>query len=392
MTHISPRTASVPGLGLLAAVLACAAALHIACATAEATPRQTTPAFDSTATLTISTPTGPPTGPTVKISQLRRDESGPTSMRYYAPREGAPTKTDDWVYRKGADNGGVFAKYYYRDRDLGQTFTTGAAGFRLKAITVRLQPVDVDDADPANARVSVQLMRVTGAPRINDNGTRAYVSEALVGKTSPNGVSVWTGGGDYQGPCTNAQWSTYATDWPHDPNEANAPYRWPIMHYSDDFTEGETYETVALARGGVIPASLRTDDYLRWAIDGGQAWDLAPNTTYAFLFLFDEPAAPGVNRNLPLSNVNVTPGGRLAEPFPGGHMIRRDGASTEREEVFIRDVSDTADVEASARAAAFPIKPNGRSDLMRRLAIPPGTLGYPDVDAYRDMWFVLEGE
>ena len=27
-----------------------------------------------------------------------------------------------------------------------------------------------------------------------------------------------------------------------------------------------------------------------------------------------------------------------------------------------------------------------------RLAIQPGTLGYPDVDTYRDLWFVIEGE
>ncbi len=336
---------------------------------------------------------GPPTGADVKISQLRRDESGPTSMRYYAPRTGAPKKIDDWVYKKGAGNGGVEARYYYRDRDLGQTFTTGPRGFRLEAITVRLQPVDVKGADPGGARVSVQLMRVDGQPRINENGTLAYVDAAAVAKTSPNGVSVWTGGGDYQGPCTNPMWSTYASDWPIDLTEANNKYRWPVMHYSDDYTDGETYRHLALATGGTVPASLTTDDYLRWEITGGgDAWELAPNSTYAFVLLFDEPAAPGVNRNIPLSNINVLPGGELVDPFLGGHMIRRDGATTALDEVFIRDVTDAEDVELARRSSAFPVDVAGRPDLQARLAIPPGTLGYPDVDTYRELWFVLEGK
>ena len=333
---------------------------------------------------------GPPTGDRVVLSQLRRDETGPTSMRYYAPRTGPPTKTDDWVYHKGADNGGTPAAYYYRDRDLGQTFQTGPEGFRIGAITVRVQPVDVAGADPAGARVSVQLLRVSGPPRVNPNGTTAYAGDSLVAQTSPNGVSMWNGDGPYRGLCTNALWSTYATDWPHDPADVNNPYRWPSMHYSDDFLEGETYQHVALATGGVVPDSLGPDDYMRWEIDGGEAWDLEPNAIYAFLLLFDEPAAPGVNRNIPLSNINILPGGSLSDPFPAGHMIRRDGATTVLDEVFIRDTNDGADLEASRLSASFPVDALGTPDAQARLAIPPGTLGYPDVDTYRDLWFVIE--
>ena len=112
------------------------------------------------ARLTVQKVKAPPTGPTVRIAQLRRDSTGPTSMRYYAPRSGMPTKTDDWVYRKGTDNGGTFARYYYRDRDLGQTFTVGDTAFRITALTVRIQPVDVARADPTEAAVSLQLLRV----------------------------------------------------------------------------------------------------------------------------------------------------------------------------------------------------------------------------------------
>ena len=344
------------------------------------------------AKLELSKVGGRPTGDAVVLQQLLRDETGPTSMRYYAPRVGMPTKIDDWAYHKGEANEGEYARYYYRDRDLGQTFTTGDEGFTLRAITVRLQPVDVAGADPSGAAVSLQLLRVEGEARVADNGTTAFVDSAGVAVTSPNGVSVWSGDGPYQGPCTNPMWSTYASDWPHDSADASYEYRWPAMHYSDDYIEGERYEHIGLATGGVVPADLTTDDYLRWEVSGGdEAWTLAPRTTYAFVFLFDEPADPGVKRNIPLSNINVLPGGRSAgDPFAGGHMIRRDGASTAFEKVFIRDTTNTADLEASRRSASFPTREDGSPDREARLAIPPGTLGYPDVDTYRDMWFVME--
>lgn len=339
------------------------------------------------AQLTVTKVAGPPQGPQVRLQQLQRDETGPTSFRYYAPREGAPTKTDPWVYRvHDGTPDGTLAHYYYRDRDLGQTFTVDEEGFHLHAITVRLQPVDVAKADPAHAKVSIQLMRVTGEPVINPNGTTATLA--------PNGRSAYS---DHAAefpqlahdttPYPNAQWSTYATDWPHDPEgDPNTPLRWPIMHYSDDFIEGEHYEHVALFSGGVVPPGLATNDYLRWEIDADSQPFLEPHTRYAILFLFDEPAPPGVNRNIPLSNLNVVPEGNLTDPYPGGHAIRRDGRNTLRDYVFIYDLNDPADVEASRESATFP------STMEERLAIPPGTLGYPDVDTYRDLWFVIEGE
>ncbi len=328
--------------------------------------------------LVVTEVDGPPTGDAVRIQQLEREETGPTSFRYYAPREGEPKKDDPLVYDPDPTRSQeevaaeMEAFYFYRDRDLGQTFTTGAEGFRLGAVTVRLQPVDVrGGGDPAGAKVSLQLMKVTGTPRVNDNGTPA----AAAGE-----------------PPTRPAWETYAWQYPHDPADRNVPKRWPVMHASDDFLEGETYEHLSLASGGVVPATLDLDDYLRWDLTGDSEVFLEPNTTYAIVFLFDEPAPPGVARNIPLSNMNVLPGGKLDDVFPGGHMIRRDGSSTDRDDVFIRDLeperpglqADPADLETAKQASAFPL------DMDARLAIQPGTLGYPDVDTYRDLWFVLE--
>ncbi|GAB5559339.1 MAG: hypothetical protein SynsKO_09860 [Synoicihabitans sp.] len=337
------------------------------------------------AALDVSKVSAPPSGPQVRIQQLQRDETGPTSFRYYAPRQEEPTKTDDWVYlMHDGKPDGTLAHYYYRDRDLGQTFRVGDEGFVLGAITVRLQPVDVAKADPAGAKVSIQLMRVTGTPRINPNGTTATAA--------PNGRSSYADRPENFPNLANdttrypnAQWSTYATDWPYDPEgDPNTPRRWPIMHYSDDLIEGEHYEHLALISGGIVPAGLSTNDYLRWEVTDTERHFLEPDTQYAILFLFDEPAPPGVNRNIPLSNLNVVPEGNLTDAYPGGHAIRRDGGNTIREDVFIYDVNDPADVAASRASATFP------ADMAERLAIPPGTLGYPDVDTYRDLYFIIE--
>lgn len=139
-----------------------------------------------------------------------------------------------------------------------------------------------------------------------------------------------------------------------------------------------------LISGGIVPDGLTTNDYLRWEISADESPFFEPHTRYAFLFLFDEPAPPGVNRNIPLSNRNVVPEGNLTDPYPAGHAIRRGGGNTRREDVFIYDADDPVDVAASQASATFP------RDLNERLAIPPGTLGYPDVDTYRDLYFIIE--
>ncbi len=333
------------------------------------------PILSAMAGLTVTEVEGPPTGDLVRIKQPLRDETGPTSFRYYAPRSGPATKTDPLAFDPDPtrDDAAIQADpaeahYFFRDRDLGQTFRTGPDGFRLGAITVRLQPVDVAEADPTGGPVSVQFFKVDGEPKVNANGTEPGEGNA------------------------NPRWDTFAFSWPQDPADRNVPDRRPIKALTDDFLEGETYRPFHVATGGIIPAGLETNDYLRWEFTGDDQILLEPNTRYAFVFLFDEPAEPGVNRNIPLSNVNVVPGGKMTDPFPDGHMIRREGSSTVFDEVFIADESDPADVAAARRSASFPTLADGTPDREARLAIPPGTLGYPDVDAWRDLYFFMESE
>ena len=59
--------------------------------------------------------------------------------------------------------------------------------------------------------------------------------------------------------------------------------------------------------------------------------------------------------------------------------------------MFVRDTSDAADLRDARRSAAFPLTEAGLPDRERRLSMTPGTLGYPDVDTYRDLYFILEG-
>ena len=317
----------------------------------------------------------PPRGATVRISQTRRDETGPTSFRYYAPRTGPATKSNVLAYdpdprrSDAAIEARSEASYYYRDRDLGQTIAVDGPSFRVGALTVRLQPVDVaGGGDPGGAAVSIQWFRVTGTPRIDDNATTAPTDE-----DRSSGVA-WT----------NPRWATYAFNWPIDPRDAAMADRRPLRHLTDDFIVGERYESIRVCSGAKIPVGLSTNDYLRFEFSGEDAIELRSGGRYAFLILFDQPAAPGVQRNIPLSNINVLPGGQSGDPYPQGHMIRRDGRTTDFEEVFIRDPADVDDVNASRRSAEFP------ADRAARLAIEPGTLGYPDVDTYRDLYFLLE--
>ncbi len=47
-------------------------------------------------------------------------------------------------------------------------------------------------------------------------------------------------------------------------------------------------------------------------------------------------------------------------------------------------MNDPADVEAGRISSEFP------PEMEDRIAIPPSTLGYPDVDTYRDLYFIIE--
>ncbi len=123
----------------------------------------------------------------------------------------------------------------------------------------------------------------------------------------------------------------------------------------DDYLEGESYTPIYLATGQ-LPYDLKKDQYMKWHLQGGQL-HLQPNTSYAFMVMFldrDE------ERSLSLSNNYY--GNYYPKPTDNlyiGHSIRREGKSD------------------------FP------EQWQDRLTMQPGTLGFPDVCTFRDLFFVI---
>jgi hypothetical protein len=118
---------------------------------------------------------------------------------------------------------------------------------------------------------------------------------------------------------------------------------------------------------------------MQWQLQGDAAIRLEPGRSYAFMVMFDEP---GDGLGLALANRNTA---GWTEPIPfgpyaGGYAIRRMGESSRFEDVFF-DPDDSDDATVGLAAATLP------GDLARRAAIEPGTVGYPDVDTYRDFVF-----
>lgn len=211
--------------------------------------------------LRVESVDAPPAGPQVKIVQPYGRRC-PNSFRLTTDAERNLKQSPNAVDSRF--NGG---KYWKRDRDLGQTFTVpDGEPFRLDAITVRVGPSGYGTFDhrmAGGARVSLQIMTVSGTPRINDNGTRSgTVSKAY-------------------------------------PNEPRA----------DDYITGESYEHLIVARGGVLPKELtlggpvpgdpdRTYNttepttrslgtLLRFDLVGDAEITLQPDHRYAFLMMFD---------------------------------------------------------------------------------------------------------
>lgn len=308
-------------------------------------------AAEQASTLRVRAIEEPPRGPQVRISQPfgRR---GPTSIRHTTDAERNLKQSPNAVDAK-YNNG----RYWKRDRDLGQTFTIPEGEpFTLDAITLRVGPSGYgtfDIAGAPGAKVSLQIMKVSGEPAINDNGTTA-------------------------GTVSNAY-----------PNRPEA----------DDYVTGETYGHLIVARGGVLPkrlalggpvpgdtmktynttrpTKLSTGTLLRFDLLGDAEIELTPGRRYAFLILFDEPAP---SRALPLDNWDkVGVGGG----YEGGHAIRREGSLAPPWE-HLPQVFNGAGEDRSA--SELP------SDWETRLRQQPTTWGRPDVDTYRDLLFYVEGK
>lgn len=279
--------------------------------------------------LVVTQQASAPTGSDIALSNTNQDFSGNTRIWY--------RDADKTLESIDGVNGLL---YYNRDRDLGQTFRTGTSGFYLDAITLRIGATATAVRDGAlGAGISLQLLQVTGSPVINNNGT-----------TQAQG----------------AKWDTFN----------------PTDGRTDDYITGETYTHLAHATGGTVPLTAASNAYLRFDLTGASQIFLNPNTTYAFMVMFDE-AAP--DRGLAFANA-------FFGNYSGGHALRREGNGEPYFNEFgqpfnsamtVEDVDDPDDMAAALAHASLP------ADLTTRLNQQPGTLGVPDVDTYRDFVFFI---
>jgi hypothetical protein len=325
------------------------------------------------ADLVVSAVEQAPSGERVLVSQPY-GRRGPTSIRYF-PADGPNRKVQ--ISPNPADpNGGAF---YVHDRDMGQIFRTPAGKpVKLDAITLRVgarsNPDDKFEnfyAGALGAKVSLQLLKVEGEPKVNDNGTTGNVIVSEGYKRLPETVAM-----------------------------------------ADDFITGLRFTTLAVARGGVLPQQLRlargnshtgtteaTGTILRWDLTGDSEITLEPDTRYAFMVMFDEPA---VDRALPLDNFDYiqnpprTTAGEegpidwdkmRAGPYADGHALRRAGSINQPWESPDKLEQMFNGKDATRRhLSAFP------TDWQTRLNLAPGTWGRPDVDTYRDLAFFIEAD
>jgi len=282
----------------------------------------------------------------VLICYTNYDTGGNTSIRHTS-REGRDLKYDS-----------VLNKYYFnRDRDLGQTFRTGSERIKVKALILRTGFGSAPfKPGAAGAEMFLQWFKVTDNPVIRDHGTTTY----------PPG----------------ARWQTFN---PKDPS-------------TDDYIEGETFQSLRVVRGGIMPdlSQYRYDpkgapgngQFIRFEFTGSDQIELEPETTYAFLVGFVE-AAP--ERSLALAN-------SFRGSFKEGHAIRREGSADTPAyfnpseltpytlAMFISDTNNAAALKAALEKACFPVRFEERvSDTTF------GTMGMPDVCTYRDLTFYLEG-
>jgi hypothetical protein len=245
--------------------------------------------------------------------------------------------------------------YYQRNRDCGQTFTATKDCY-LDAIIMRTS--NSSKAVFANAigqPMFVQLLEISGTPTINDNGT-------------PYGTEPTHGFGVGQG-----------------------------MHRCDDFIEGITFTSVAVAHGGLfpdIPPTYPTGDegklvYIRCDLTGQDEIRLEDGKRYAFMVGFTNPTDFGplyedqcrIGVSMENYAAAIEPPDLTVDltPYKGGNSVRREGDNT-LPPVMIPGT------EPQPQLLGQSIFPDGDA----RYEIPPSSDGYPDVDTYRDWNFYVE--
>jgi hypothetical protein len=205
-------------------------------------------------------------------------------------------------------------------------------------------------------KLSLQLFELTGTPVLNNNGSDSTM-EAFHG-------------------------------FPHNRVGEN------IGAFRDDYFEGEQYKSIAVISGFTFPGKLAfgivngqtevlPDDpkvkgkYLEFRLPANSNIRLEPGKHYAFLIMIDNI---GKDRGFTLAN-------NYSGKFADGHGIRRDGNGV-FPPIPCNPAKNFTDPENKAAlvSAHFP------ADFSRRISIPPGTNGYPDVDTWRDLVFYIEAE
>lgn len=264
----------------------------------------------------------------------------------------SPYNHDDYGYYTPD---GKEVPYIKRDRDLGQTFRiTGNKPVKLRALTVRLGfGTNVVRPGIYGEKISLQFYEVSGQTILDING-------------SDKGTRAFHG-------------------FPHDRMKNEIPPE------RDDYLTGEKYDQVAIYKGFNFPsaedfgfadnATVPPDHeklkgrLLKFILPGNEAIILEPGRQYAFMIMINEQ---GEDHGFTLAN-------NYSGTYPDGHAIRRDGSG-----IFppvtanpLYDFTSPENREAY-KSAHFPKK------LQERLAIEPSTNGYPDVDTWRDLYFILQ--
>lgn len=281
--------------------------------------------------------------PDVVVRQRRADRGGNTSVRH------ASADHLEWKSQG----------YYQRNRDLGQVFTA-PHDFRLKAIVLRTGPADgAVLAGMSGAPVFIEFFEVSGAPRIDDNGT-------------PPGTA--------------------------------ATHGFSTNHRCDDFLRAVEYRPLLVVIGGTFPNLRPTRDesgkptgdksacltYLRWELAEAARPTFHAGQRYALMVGVSEP---GRQRGFTLANANaasVDAAPSLTDrhdAYHDGWAIRREGDGTlppTREP----GQSPPAQADRQDRLRRESLFPAGTA----RFRLAPSTNGFPDVDTYRDLEFYLEAD
>jgi hypothetical protein len=228
---------------------------------------------------------------------------------------------------------------------LGQVFTA-PENFSLDSIILRTGNDTLAFLPgAAGAPIFVQFFKVTGVPKIDDNGT---------------------------------------------PPGTEATHGFSTNHRCDDTVVGVEYESMAVISGGSLPDLTADGDgkltYLRFQF-GESKLRFHAGRQYAFMIGF-ETAAP--QRNFTLSNRNMAgdPGpakmNGAGDNYGGGWGLRREGSGA-NPPLKVPGESPPQVPTVLKRLKEESSFPSGAA----RYSIPPTCEGHPDVDAYRDLEFYL---